>query len=195
MVIHVSYGYDGFLYFPLHVAEVCKLFPENIQLDYTEGDKNTILSLFNKNTDEDKYWFAICDPFAKDLRIPEIEKLQRRYSLDLAIVGAFIVKLPIWLYNSKLELDFVNEEEHLGIHHKKEIKTIHCYTEHTTGYMIAKRLIIKEYFNGDGLTPLHCGEEFNNANAQTLVVTADILKVIDDLENAESNNILLQYPR
>jgi hypothetical protein len=186
--ININYAYNGFLYEPLFLANDLGLFPKNMQLVFRDGDIPTIRSLSRK-TEPGENWFAICDPFAKD-----ISKVQASIGNDsIYIVGSFIDRLPVWIYCNNPDFDPVGNEEGIKLH-KLNIDEIRCYKKYNTGYLIGERL--RERFLEMALGKLkECdfNQEFTPPiNDKTLIVTSDILRVVSEIDNG---NIIFNYPQ
>src|SRR2546430_1795599 len=124
--ININYAYDGFLYAPLFLASELGLFPSNMTLKYRNGDIPAIESLALR-TENANNWFAICDPFAKD-----ISRIQAAIGRDqICIVGTLINRLPVWLYDNLQGFDPVATERDL-LAYKHSIKRIRCYEKFNT---------------------------------------------------------------
>jgi len=185
--ININYAYDGFLYAPLVLAYNLGLFQGNMRLKYRNGDIPAIDSLAFKSEDANN-WFAICDPFAKD-----ISKVQASIGRDqIYIVGSLINRLPVWLYNSHADFDHVSNENDL-LAHKHKLEYIKCYERYNTGYLIGDRLRKKFDFAETKLIGCKFGKEFEQPiSTDTLIVTSDILYIAEELD---SRNIVFNYPQ
>jgi hypothetical protein len=148
-MININYAFNGFLYAPLMLADALGFFPKNTRLVYRNGDVETIKSLCIHSSDNEKNWFAICDPFPVDIStiIPE------HTDDELCVVGTLIDKLPVWIYNTNPNIIPVNSEESLWRYTHNVFKMV-CYKEGTTGYLLAKRL--------QRLLNINCSSRFSN---------------------------------
>ncbi len=187
--ININYAYNGFLYAPLFLASELGLFPRNMNLVYRNGDIPAIQSLSLK-TESSENWFAVCDPFAKD-----ISKIQAEIGSDrICIVGTFIDRLPVWVYNSNPEFEPVGSEEELvDQENKYRVDRIVCYEKFNTGYLIGERLRRKFDFPTSKIIERKFGEEFNTQPDQSeLIITSDVLKIVGELDR---RNIIFNYPQ
>jgi len=184
--ININYAYNGFLYAPLILADELGLFPKNMKIKYRNGDIPAIDSLALK-TEPAQNWFAICDPFAKD-----ISSVQSSIGKDnIYIVGTLINKLPIWIYNSHPEIDPVAGELNL-VQHKYKIEEIRVYEKYNTGYLIGERLRKILDVSPDKVKEFKFGQEFSpTLNEKQLILTSDVIRIANELD---SKKIIFNYP-
>ena len=185
--ITINYAYDGVLYAPLFLAHDLGLLPRNVELKFRNGDLPTIQSL-SQNHDAGNNWFAICDPFAKD-----ISRVQRELGRDqLVIVGGLIERLPIWLYNTHPDIDRIDKETDLR-EYRHLIHTVRCYEHYNTGYLIGQRILQVLGLPSSALVECAFGEEFPpEDDPNTLVVTSDFLSLVPAMGD---QNIIFTYPQ
>lgn len=186
--IHINHAFNGFLYAPVILADALGFFPGNMKLNYRTGDLEAIESLAKKDEGH-RNWFAICDPFAKD-----ISKVQASFGGkdEIYIVGSMINRLPIWLYNNSPDTEHVSSEDEL-MYYKPKIKAVECYLKYNTGYLIGERLLKKFGLAPDKLIQCKFSEEFiKTPNPDNLIVTSDILHITEEID---SNNIIFNYPQ
>lgn len=187
--ININYAYNGFLYAPLFLADELGLLPRNMELKYRNGDIPAIQSLALKTEDAEN-WFAICDPFAKD-----ISKIQSEIGIDgICIVGTFIDRLPVWVYSSDPEFEPVGSEEELVAQdNKHRVDKIVCYEKFNTGYLIGERLRRKFDFPASKIIERKFGQEFaSQPDPSELIITSDVLKIVGELDR---RNIVFNYPQ
>lgn len=185
--ININYAYNGFLYAPLILAYELGLFPKNMQIKYRNGDIPAIDSLALK-TEDAQNWFAICDPFAKD-----ISSVQSSIGRDnIYIVGALINKLPIWVYNSHSEIVPVATEQNLK-EHKHKIEEIRVYEKYNTGFLIGERMRKNLDLAKSKVKEFKFGQEFNpTLSDDKLILTSDVIRIANDLD---TKKIVFNYPR
>lgn len=186
--ININYAYKGFLYEPLFLADSLNYFPENIELKYRGGDVETIKSLTYK-TETNENWFAICDPFVRDF-----SKIKSAMGKDdIYIVGSFIDRLPIWLFNDNPKITPIKEEKDLH-EYRNDINHIRCYEKYNTGYLIGNRLTDSRFLdkNEDSLQLKHFGNEFEPYDDKTIILTSDILRIVKDIDK---EHIIFNYPQ
>lgn len=190
----INYAYNGFLYAPLFLAKETNLLPRGATLVPRYGDIEAAGAL-GRWDDEYPNWFAICDPFAHGISAPHdlsrIAHLAGTKDDPLCIIGAFVGKLPVWLYNIDPKFGPFHSEEEL----KKEagrITRIVCYKKFNTGYLIGKHIcdLIDRDSYPEMLHPVEFGEEFTGIQPSDLVVTSDVLAVAQSLK-AHDNNVVL----
>lgn len=187
--ININYAYNGFLYAPLFVAYELGLFPKNMTLQYRNGDIPAIESLA-RTTDPAQNWFAICDPFAKD-----ISKVQASIGNDqILIVGTLIDRLPVWIYNNDTKFEPVGTETDLIAPENKDlIDCIRCYEKYNTGFLIGERLREKFGFPHSKLKEFRFGQEFSQPlQSDVLVITSDVLKIVNEIDQ---RNVVFNYPQ
>jgi len=187
ITINVNHAFDGFLYAPLFLASKLGYFPECTKLVFQNGDAACLDALCkHSSSSNEKHWFAICDPFSLDFsaKIPE-------QGDDIYVVGCLIDKLPVWIYNPDHSIDPVNKEEFLE-RYKGKLKTLICYKEGTTGYLIGKRLK-KLFLKDSNLEEKEFGQEFTSTIANdAAVATSDVLRIVHNGLN--DKKIIFNYP-
>jgi hypothetical protein len=180
--IYLNHAYDGLLYAPLFVAQDLGFFPQNVQVRYVPGDSQTMHKLVEHDDGEDN-WFSICDPFVKEMS--EITSAVGAPD-PISIVGVLIQKLPLWLYSTDRDLQTVTAESQLTQYNDR-IKTVRCYRNPNTGWLIAKR-IIEMYLPNSNPLQVDFGKEFDELTQDSLVVTADILRIHKEINAARAFN-------
>ncbi len=185
--ININHAYSGFLYAPLFLADELGLFPKNMSLKYRNGDIPAIDSLAIKGEGANN-WFAICDPFAKD-----ISKVQASIGKDqIYIVGVLIDRLPVWLYNTNPKITPAANEKEL-LQYKHDIESIRCYEKYNTGYLIGERLKNKFDFAVNKIIECKFGTEFQPPITQSmLIATSDILKIVPEVDKG---HVVFNYPQ
>ena len=163
------------------------MFFDRLNLSSILKRSNGTKTLGAKNEEADN-WFAICDPFAKD-----ISAVQTEIGKDqIFIVGALRERLPVWLYNTNPDFEPVGEEGGLPAHRHK-IDSIRCYKKFNTGYLIGERVRAKMDLRQETLVECDFGTEFPNPkDDKTLIVTSVILSLM--AENG-ARNIVFGYHR
>lgn len=185
-VININYAYSGFLYAPLILAYELGLFPKNMQIKYRNGDIPAIDSLAIK-TENAQNWFAICDPFAKDISL-----VQSSIGKDnIYIVGTLINKLPIWIYNSHNDIEPFASEDNLKAH-KHKIEEIRVYEKFNTGYLIGERIRKNLDIARSKIKEYKFGQEFTlPLSDDQIILTSDVIRIANDLD---TKKIVFNYP-
>jgi hypothetical protein len=185
--IKIYHAFNGFLYAPVFLAARLGFFPQNTELVYTGADSKTIDELC-KYSEEEKHWFAICDPFSVDIRSSYPAGTNDR----ICIVGSLINVLPFWIFNPDQNIHGTNREADLQKYHNSFTKVV-VYPKGTTGYLVGKRVQTILGLNDQLIEQRNFGEEFNGGiSNKEVVVTADVLRLVH--EGLDTHNILLDYP-
>ncbi|MGI8426662.1 MAG: hypothetical protein ACR2M4_08735 [Actinomycetota bacterium] len=165
--IFIHYAYDGFLYAPIFLADALNLFPGICKLSCSGGDVEAIELLDAQND-----WFAICDPSCEHLHkvVPRGEDTEH-----VCLVGTVINVAPIWLFNTSPNVGRIKAELDLA-NHKAYIKRIITYPEGTTGFLFANRIRERFLKHIKRVVCVPFGQEFNDVDEKTLIVTSDILR-------------------
>jgi hypothetical protein len=186
--IYINHAYDGFLYAPLFLAYRLGLFPNNCELKLRGGDSEAIRALCDHPQQGEKNWFAICDPFSVEASVPP------GTGERLCVVGTIIERAPVWLYNTNSSIDRLSSEDDLHSLNGK-INQISTYPEDTTGCLFGKRIQEKYLRQVNGVTTHDFGQEFKDADSQTLVVTSDVLRVVKEENDSRGGtpHIIFSY--
>ena len=181
--IKIFHAYNGFLYSPLFLADKIGLFPKNLQLVFTSSDSDAVEQLCTQDSSKGDIHFAICDPFAANFDTITPEHTDDK----IYIVGSLINKVPLWIYNTNPLIKPVKEERDL-LQYKNHIKSIITYRESTTGYIFGER--ISKILNKP-LVLVEFGDEFSQNTNENLIITADVLKMVDNGLNHK--NVIFPY--
>jgi hypothetical protein len=188
--IIIHHAYNGFLYAPVFLADRLGLFPKNCELRYSKGDAEAIRTLGKTAKEHEKHWFAVCDPFSEELAATVPPGDHHEW---LCLVAAIINRAPVWLYNSDPGIRNLKTEQDIEKHASK-LSKISTYRQNTTGHLFGERLRGK-YLKRCQIVPCDFGDEFKGADAHTLVVTSDVLRVVwEQNSNASMDPIILSYP-
>lgn len=184
--IVINHAYNGFLYAPLFLASDLGFLPKCTRLQFRNGDAECLDQLCSYSPGTEKNWFAICDPFSVDLstKVPVGD--------EICVVGCLLDRLPVWVINTDTEAVRLGEESDLA-NRVRHVRKIVCYKEATTGYLIGKRLQGMLHVSDSNLLPCDFGQEFSGqANGDTAIVTADILRIVS--LGPDHRHVLFDYP-
>jgi hypothetical protein len=193
--IYIYHAYDGFLYAPLFVAKKSGYFHPNIKLHPALGDIEAIAPLGGRHPDDGgKIYFAIGDPFAWDINREQhvIKGIPLPNGDGVVIIGAMIIKMPIWLYHNGKNFPTVLEHEDDLFKYKEWFKKIVCYKRFNTGYMMGSRLTRSGISKIKTLDERPFGEEFNQLSDDSLIVTNDILRIKNDID-IKNRKVIFEY--
>ena len=196
MNIHIHYAYDGFLYAPLFLAKRLKLLPESFVLTKADNDEDAISKFRQLSTDNEKHWFAICDPFAVNLH--KIRDLNT--GAHPRIVGTIIDKPALWAYHPSAIVQPATFESDLKQYKNQAIKSLVCYESGSTGFVFGKRLQQAIDLPNNKLVELSLANEYADRgnlimDNTTLLLTADALFLAKEALIPNKQDIVLHYPR
>ncbi len=193
--ITVYHAFDGFLYFPLFLAERLDVLPPNTTLDPAGTDVDAVECLRKDFAPHAEVPIAICDPLAGN-----IGKMLATADPDdrICVVAAFIKGVQLWVCNPDQAILPVKSEKKLRKHAEK-IHRIIGYADKTTGGVFARRLNQNAALNATLTLVSHFGEEWAALEAQasgvasenTIVLTADVVRIA--ARELPAKNIVLDY--
>lgn len=196
--IKIHYAYDGFLYFPLFLAEKLGYFPRDTKLVYAKTDKESINQLRTHHPVDNELVMSVCDPFVAGSLTAATSQ---GGSDKLCIVGAFIAGIPVWLVNKHEKLTSTRSEKDLRElleKHGSLIHKIYTYDEGTTVNVLTKRFKkLHPIMNDVEVECFPFGKEFSKLDGTTssencLVFTSDILRVRGK-EQQQPDDVVYSY--
>lgn len=192
--VDIFYPNDGFLYYPLLLADELGILPDHATLTRVATDRAAVDQVRRSNAPARRIQLAICDPIAGDIgRLPADGGHDH-----VTLAGTVITGIPLWLCNTDPTIPVTKDEATLA-EAKGKVAAIISYPEGTTSRVFAKRL--KSRVNDKTIRHVDSdfGEEWNTleticrqnsaghviSSDKVFVLTADVLRVVATAQTDE----------
>ena len=190
----IYHAFNGFLYFPLFLAQELDLLPKGTELVWSGSDDKAVEGLWG-SLNKENIDIAICDPLAGNVKNINVQGIHD----PIITIGLLISTVPFWICSLDSLADQLQEEADF-LNSGVRVKHIIAYKDGNTGFVFAKRFCSVNKINPDKIIQVEFGDEFKKAKelidqgvhpGDILVISADAIKVSS--LNGQNGSVIYSY--